>query len=349
MNFWQNFSKPIIGLAPMDGVTDASFRYITAKYGKPDVIYTEFVNVMGLFHGKLDLYRTLLFNQIEKPIVAQLFGSEPEYFYKAAHIICELGFDGIDINMGCPAKTVITKGGGASLINNPKLAQQIILKTKQGVKDWANGQTLENVGLDKNKIYHITKFRNKINRVSTNKNPVPISVKTRIGFNENTIEEWADVLIETKPNAVCVHGRTFSQLYAGKVDWEAVASVTDKFKQAGIVYIGNGNICSVDEANSKCLQYNLDGVLIGRATLGNPWLFQNHIPDTKEKITVLTEQIKYHQKTRPGNHFHQLKKHMAWYCKGFSGAKDLRIKLMTSVNYEESTNILHNLMLEQNL
>jgi nifR3 family TIM-barrel protein len=341
MNFWKKLPKPIIGLSPMDGVTDSSFRHILSRYEKPDVVYTEFVNVMGLCLGKLEVYRHLIFEPNQRPIVAQVFGAEPDYFYKAAHIICELGFDGVDINMGCPAKNVVNKGGGANLITIPKLTQEIVAKTKQGIKDWAAGQSLADIDLEKQKIEYVKKCRDALQCVSTKKQPIPISIKTRLGFDKNIIDKWSDVLIETKPDAICVHGRTFKQMYLGHADWQAIGSVSDKIKEAGIIYLGNGDIKSTDEAKQKCQQYNLDGILVGRATLGNPWFFQNKIPTTSEKLQVLLEHIKYHQQTRPQTHFHQLKKHMVWYCKGFDGAKDLRIKLMKCKNYKEVVEILN--------
>lgn len=340
MSFWQSLPKPIIGLAPMDGVTDNSFRTIIAKHAKPDVIYTEFVNVMGLVLGKIEVYRSLVFEENQRPIIAQLFGAEPEYFYKAAHIICELGFDGVDINMGCPSDLVVKKGGGASLINTPKLAQEIIRETKHGVADWTNGQTLEELGLDQEKIEYINKCRDVLQCVSTEKQSIPVSVKTRLGFDQNIINEWSDYLIEAKPDAICIHGRTFKQLYSGEADWPAIASISKKVRSAGITYLGNGGIKSLDDAREKCQQYNLDGVLIGQAALGNPWIFSEKIPTISEKLNVLLEQIHIHKKTRPEIHFHQLKKHFGWYCKGFDGAKELRINLMACQNYQEAEKII---------
>src|SRR5574342_239761 len=126
MNFWEKIERPIIGLSPMDGVTDASFRFITAKHGGPDVTFSE----------------------IERPVVAQVYGHTPELFYKVAHIVCALGFDGLDINMGCPAKKVAAKGSGAALIRTPELAREIIQNVQRGIQDWCDGQTLADLGMD---------------------------------------------------------------------------------------------------------------------------------------------------------------------------------------------------------
>src|SRR3990167_8958097 len=147
MNFWQKIDKPVIGLSPMDGVTDASFRFITARHGGPDVTFTEFVNVETAFFAPHTLIRDLAYSEIERPVVAQIYGHTPELFYKVAHVIGELGFDGLDINMGCPAKTVASKGSCAGLILKPELAQSIIRAARHGIEDWSAGQTLDDLGL----------------------------------------------------------------------------------------------------------------------------------------------------------------------------------------------------------
>src|SRR5919106_6070355 len=116
MNFWQKINKPIIGLSPMDGVTDAAFRFITAKHGGPDVMFTEFVNIQAASFSPHTLLTDLTYAEIERPIVAQIYGRVPELFYRVAHIVCELGFDGLDVNMGCPSRKVAASGCGAALI-----------------------------------------------------------------------------------------------------------------------------------------------------------------------------------------------------------------------------------------
>ena len=150
--FWDKLKYPIIGLAPMDGVTDAPFRYIACKYGNPDLIVTEFTSVEGICHGATKNLRAFIFDRSERPICAQLFGSTPDAFYNAAFVVCELGFDGIDINMGCPAGNIASKGAGAALIKTPKLAQQIILRTKEAAKDWYEGKKIKDTHLPESTI-----------------------------------------------------------------------------------------------------------------------------------------------------------------------------------------------------
>jgi len=136
MSFWSALPRPIIGLSPMDGVTDASFRAIVARQGKPDVTFTEFTHVHDICRGPEVCLETLVYSEIERPMVAQLYGNNPDLFYQAAHAVCELGFDGLDINMGCPSKSVASSGSGAGLIRTPELARAIVQAARQGITDW---------------------------------------------------------------------------------------------------------------------------------------------------------------------------------------------------------------------
>ena len=147
--FWETIKKPIVGLAPMDGVTDAAMRFITKKHGGPDVMFTEFVSAEGIRAGATRLMRDFKFDENERPIVAQLFGKDPEAFYLAAKTVLKLGFDGVDINMGCPARKVASRGEGAGLINTPDLAVKIIKEVKRAVDDWIGGVSLEEMGVNK--------------------------------------------------------------------------------------------------------------------------------------------------------------------------------------------------------
>src|SRR3569832_276080 len=131
----------------MDGVTDSSFRAVIAQQGKPDITLTEFTHVHDICRGPEALLETLIYSEIERPVIAQVYGKDPALFYQAAHAVCELGFDGVDINMGCPSKNVASSGSGAGLIRTPDVAHAILRAARQGVTDWANGQTLYNAGI----------------------------------------------------------------------------------------------------------------------------------------------------------------------------------------------------------
>jgi hypothetical protein len=161
MNFWRTLPRPIIGLSPMDGVTDAPFRAIVALQGKPDVTFTEFTHVHDVCRGPEMLLETLIYSEAERPMVAQLYGKDPDLFYRAAHAVCELGFDGVDINMGCPSKNVASSGSGAGLIRTPDLAQAIIQATRRGIEDWAGGQTLEQAGFKPARVAAIQRLNDR--------------------------------------------------------------------------------------------------------------------------------------------------------------------------------------------
>ena len=182
MNFWESLSKPFFALAPMADVTDAAFRRIIAKYGKPDVTWTEFVSADGLCHpkGREKLLKDLEYSEAERPIVAQLFSSNPENMRAACKLCAELGFDGIYINMGCPDKTIEKQGCGSAMIKTPDIAIQVINAAKQGIAD---------AGKD-----------------------IPLSVKTRVGYSRDEIDMWVKLLLEQNLAALTIHARTRKDL-----------------------------------------------------------------------------------------------------------------------------------------
>lgn len=307
--FWDDLlarNKPIIGLSPMDGVTDAAMRYMSAKYGKPDVIFSEFVSVDALHYATGErrerLLKTFIYDEIERPIVAQVFGSKPEIFAEAAILIEKLGFDGIDINMGCPAHKVEENGSGAGLIRTPALAQEIIRTVK------ANTQ-------------------------------LPVSVKTRIGVDRDVAEEWMEQLMEVKPAMISLHGRTLKQLYQGLADWEAIARAAKVVHKHGGHILGNGDIESIESGKSKVIKYGVDGVLIGRAAEGNPEVFiGNNEPTKEQRLAWMVEHAKKFEELF--DNFMPVRKHLAWYCKGFPGASELRAKLVRASSAQEVDDIL---------
>ncbi|MBI2037693.1 MAG: tRNA-dihydrouridine synthase [Candidatus Magasanikbacteria bacterium] len=323
--FWKQLKKPIFVLAPMANVTDAAFRQIIAKYGKPDVMFTEFVSCDGLVsRGKEKLLVDFMYTEAERPIVAQIFGSKPENFYKTALLIQELGFDGIDINMGCPDRNVEKQGAGACLMKNPLLAQEIIKATQRGA------------------------------------GKLPVSVKTRIGYNKNTLSDWLPYLLETELAAITVHARTRKEMSLVPANWETVrdaVAIRDKYDSSEnrTLILGNGDVKNFAEANERVKETGADGVMIGRGIFGNPWLFANcHSERSKaesknplhsglrdpsitvgmtssveEKLRVMVEHTYLFEKIL-GEHknFDIMKKHYKAYVNGFDGAKELRIKLM---------------------
>jgi len=318
-----------VGLSPMDGVTDAPMRYITAKYGKPDVTFTEFVSADGIAYenrkfGKIEaenlgieaseigktisgikksLKRDFKFDEIERPVVAQIFGGDPESFFVAAKLVLDLGFDGVDINMGCPARKVAGRGEGSGLIKNPELAGEIIAAVKRAV----DGK-------------------------------IPVSVKTRIGYNEPS-PEWWKFLATQDLAAVTMHGRTFKQLYQGKADWEAIGEAAKIIKSEKTIFFGNGDVENRKMGEEKAIQYGLDGVLIGRAAGGNPWAFCPHPPAKagipREKLLVAVEHSRKFEELFPNDRFFIMRKHLSWYARGFDNASDLRNKLVMCNSADE--------------
>jgi len=333
--------KPILGLAPMDGVTDAAFRYMVATHGKASVIFTEFTNVEGLARGAAKMLVAFLYDEIERPVVAQVFGTEVESYYKAAVMLCEMGLDGIDINMGCPAKSVATKGAGAGLIQTPALARELIRSVKRGIKDWSEGISLEKAGLHEDIIAEIVQM--KVGRVFERR-LLPVSVKTRIGYDSVVAEEWVRVLLEERPANITMHGRTLKQMYSGQADWEVLGKAAAVCKGSGVSFLGNGDIKSMDDALAKVKEYGLDGVLVGRAVMGNPWFFIGHEPSVEERIAAVKEHCDAFEKIFGDKlAFHNIKKHLVWYLKGFEGVKEMRMQLMMSSGFDEVREIMSSL------
>lgn len=334
--FWSQLDYPLIGLAPMDGVTDAAFRYIAAKYGKPDLIITEFTSVEGIRAGAERLLDDFAFDPIERPIVAQLFGADPAAFYVAAVLVSALGFDGIDINMGCPAKNVTGHGAGAALIRDPERAKEIVRQTRAGNEAWAKGISLEEAGVPANIIAKIS--------VIGERKVLPVSVKTRIGYDSIVANDWVQHLLEVEPVNISLHGRTLKQLYTGLANWEVIKEAGEIIHQTNTTILGNGDVKDMQDARTKITEYGVDGVLIGRATFGNPWLFQEHVPTWKERLSIALEHARYLHQLFPGPAFIRVRKHLLDYVKGNEGARDTRVALMRVTTLAEVEAILEPLL-----
>ncbi|HEX2386698.1 MAG TPA: tRNA-dihydrouridine synthase [Candidatus Binatia bacterium] len=348
MSFWNEIPKPIIGLSPMDGVTDASYRFIAAKHGRPDVILTEFVSVDAAAFAPHSLLRDFAYSEIERPVLAQVYGHTPEAFYRVAHIVCELGFDGLDINMGCPAKKVAAKGSGAGLILTPELAREIIRATGAGIRDWAAGQSLDAVGVDP----EFSAAIKKLNRMRCGledpaaRRIIPVSVKTRIGYDAVVVVDWIRNLLEEKPAAISIHGRTLQQQYSGSADWTAIARAVEVAGGSGTLILGNGDLRGMADVYRRVRETRVDGVLLGRAAQGNPWIFQtkdevkrglreNRSPvfedvpvPIEERFRVALEHCRHFAAQREAHAFVSMRKHLSWYCKFSRGIAALRGELV---------------------
>ncbi|MEI8104150.1 MAG: tRNA-dihydrouridine synthase [Candidatus Moraniibacteriota bacterium] len=300
LGFWEKLPRPFFALAPMADVTDTVFRQVIAQHGRPDVFWTEFVACDGLCsEGRSALIRDLQYTEGERPIVAQIFGANPDTFYETARLVVELGFDGVDINMGCPDKSVMKQGAGASLMKTPELAQSIIRATQAGVRD--------------------------SNRM------IPVSVKTRAGYLKDKLDEWLPKILETEPALITLHARTKKEMSTTPAHWDWVARAVEMARGSGTLIVGNGDVKDLADARMKATQTGANGIMLGRAVFGNPWLFNRDgfVPSLEDKLRAMVEHTEFfEQKWGNTKNFQMMKKHYQAYVNGFDGAKALRVQLM---------------------
>jgi tRNA-dihydrouridine synthase B len=351
-SFWQELARPIIGLSPMDGVSDHPYRHIQKKHGQPAVVYTEFTSVEGVCHGAERLLKDFLFDETQRPIIAQIYGTTPDYFRQTAIVLCELGFDGIDINMGCPAKNVAHSGAGAALIRTPALAQEIIRQTKQGATEWLNGASIADCPDITPKIAaEVAARKTKLPQQYQERRPVPVSVKTRVGFDQPVISEWIPTLLELEPAALALHGRTLSQHYSGEASWELIGQAAALTAGTKTLILGNGDIASYADALEKIATHKTDGALIGRASFGNPFVFRENPPDTSQLFPIAIEHARLFEEIyadEKNYNFLPMRKHLGWYVRGIPHAAEIRIKLFQSTSASEVERIfLEHGLLEQ--
>jgi tRNA-dihydrouridine synthase len=307
LNFWKNLQTPFTALAPMDDVTDVVFRELVAEIAKPDVLFTEFVSADGLVRGNREkVEKKLAVTQNQHPIVAQIWGSTPENFLKAAQIINELGFDGIDINMACPARAVMAKKSGAALIGNIDTARELILAVKQGA------------------------------------NNLPVSVKTRLNKTTEATYTWLEFLLNQDLAAITLHARTAKELSKVDAHWDEIGKLVElrnKLSPTTLI-IGNGDVKSYAEVLQKHKDYGVNGVMIGRGIFNNPWVFaEDQTPQehtTADYINLLLRHNKmFYQRYGDTKYFETLKKFFKMYIKNFKGADQLRQTLMMCKNYQQ--------------
>ncbi|MGC9602833.1 MAG: tRNA-dihydrouridine synthase [Minisyncoccia bacterium] len=341
-NFWVDLPKPIFVLAPMADVTDAAFRRLIAKYSKvpsgvPFVTYTEFVSADGLAlapqEGRDKLLRNLLFSEAERPIVAQFFTSTPAHMEAAAKLAEKLCFDGVDINMGCPDKLIEKQGAGAKLMQNPARAQELLAAAKRGAPN------------------------------------LPVSVKTRLGYSKDILEEWLPALLEAKPAAIIVHARTRKEMSLVPARWERVKRAVEIRNELGsdTLIIGNGDVRDVEDAKQKIEMSGADGTMLGRAIFGTPWLFasaataaQNGLVEAKttrgpfveqlqpslvQRLRIAVEHSKlFEELLGDVKNFAIMKKHFKAYAEGFPGAKELRMQLIETKNAAEVEQVIEHFL-----
>ncbi|HLZ63856.1 MAG TPA: tRNA-dihydrouridine synthase [Ktedonosporobacter sp.] len=311
-NFWQTLNKPIFILAPMEDVTDTVLRQVIARCGKPAVFFTEFTNVEGMFSkGEKLVNQRLRYTEAERPLVAQIWGSRPENFFKAAKKLIDMGFDGIDLNMGCPASGVLQKGVCSGLINNRPLAKEIIDATKEGA-----------AGI------------------------IPVSVKTRLGYRAIDFD-WIQFVLEQKLDVLTVHARTVSEMSKVPAHWDKLKTVVDmrNAMHSTTLIIGNGDVKSLSDAKQRVAEAGADGAMIGRGIFENPYLFADDISlsdkTPEEKMRLLLDHMHLWIDTwGETKHFPILRKFFKVYASGFPGAQELRIQLMETQSPEETEQIV---------
>lgn len=309
--FWDKLPKPFLVLAPLADVTDPAFRRVIATYGKPDAMWTEFVSADGLAfapeEGRKKLLADLMYTEAERPIIAQFFTGNPDTMRKASALAFELGFDGVDINMGCPDKSIEKQKAGAAMMKDPLRAKEVIQSAIEGAQG------------------------------------LPVSVKTRIGYNRDELSEWLPHLLDTELSAITIHARTRKEMSLVPAQWEKITQAVNlrNAHNPNILILGNGDAVGIDDAKEKAQASGADGVMLGRAIFGNPWLFTEYSGFTKprisveERLKVMVEHTKLYEELLPHKSFAIMKKHYKAYVSGFDGAAELRGEVMNAQNAKD--------------
>ena len=317
---WNKTQKPYVILAPMAGYTDSPFRQLVKEIAPSVICITELISADGLAYQSRKTIDMLKFKESERPHILQLFGKRLEHFKEAVKIAEDCGFDGIDINMGCPARKVVNSMHGSALIKTPELAMKIVEICAKNTK-------------------------------------LPISVKTRLGWSDDsTLDDFTRDLENAGAKMITIHGRTTKQGFTGKADWEPIYRIKEKLS---IPVTGNGDICSGTDAVKKIK--NLNGVMVGRATFGNPWLMGevcvalkvlklDEITPRPTDFKVLKEfmlrHCKYNMEAHgPRKGLFDIRKHFAAYIRGFPNAAKYRSQLVQVESLEEVEEILNKITL----
>lgn len=305
MNFWENLPKPFSVLAPMEDVTDTVFRQIVLIAGRPDVFFTEFTSVDGICSkGFEKVSLRLKYTDVERPLVAQIWGNKPELFLQTAKLLAEMKFDGIDINMGCPDRAVLKQGCGAALSNVEyrSLVAEIVAATKEG----GGG--------------------------------LPVSVKTRLGHRKQE-EGWIDFLLDQELAALTIHARIAKDMSLVPARWEEISEVVKRLGDRKTKIVGNGDIKSMDDP--RIVASGVDGVMIGRGIFENPFVFTGGLPEKEKNLRLLVDHLNLWEKTWGAQkNYAVMKKFFKMYVRDFDGAGELRALLMETVSVEMALGVL---------
>lgn len=316
-NIWAELPKPLIYMAPMSGVTNIAYRKMVKHYGV-DIVFPEFISTYALHYNSAKSIEMLKYEEAERPIIAQIFGSEPEYFAEAAAMIVDMGFDGVDINFGCPAPKVAKNGGGCALLGDLPRALSIIEATLNAV----DGK-------------------------------IPVSVKTRISYRDTHVREFAHMIKDLPIANLCVHGRPFEKAYVGAANLDCVREVKSIVP---FLVTASGN-AHTPEAAKHTLDYTgADGVALARATFGRPWIgkqirdYLNTGTYTEPSFAEVLDAMKLHAQyaydmcmnnTTYNRPFIEIRKVLGWYVHGIPGAGNFRAQLVRVSSLEEVDAILN--------
>lgn len=296
-NFWDNLPRPFFVLAPMADVTDAPFRAVVARCGRPDVFYTEFVSAHGLSSpGHERLLKDLTITPTDHPIIAQFFGTQPEHFFSAGKLARELGFDGVDINMGCPDRSIMKQGAGIALASTPERVPELIAALREGFGG-------------------------------------SVAVKTRLGlYKTDEMDAWIPVILESKPDVLMVHGRTMKEASKVPAHWDLIGRCAQMAHDAGVLCVGNGDVISRAQGEELAERWGVDGVMVGRGIFQNPWLFGPNADrehTLREQLELLVQHAQLWERQWTGvKSFDLMKKFIKSYVFRWPGAADLRACLM---------------------
>lgn len=305
-NVWQELKKPLVYLAPMSGVTNSAYRQMVKRY-YADLVFPEFVSIDALHHESEKTRRLLQYEESERPIIAQVFGATPEYFKEAAQVVVELGFDGIDINFGCPAPKVARNGGGCALLGDLLLCRRVIEAALEGVEG-----------------------------------RIPVSVKTRISYRNTHVREFCAVIRDLPLAAICVHGRPFEKPYLGATNLECIKEVKSLVP---FLVIASGNAHTPEAAKETLDATGADGLALARGTFGRPWIgkqIRDYLttgrytePTTDEVVDAMLMHARLVQRMHGDRPFVEIRKVLGWYVKGIPYAAQYRARLVRVNTMEE--------------
>lgn len=311
-NIWEELKKPLVYLAPMSGVTNKAYRQIVKRFYS-DIVFPEFVSIDGMYYDSHRTWELLEYDEVERPIIAQVFGSDPNYFREAARKIVELGFDGLDINFGCPAPKVAKNGGGCALLGDLDHCRRVIEASLEGV----DGK-------------------------------IPVSVKTRVSYKDTHVREFCNVISDLPLAAICIHGRSFEKKYVGPSDLECIKEAKSLVP---FLVMASGN-AHTPEAAKHTLEYTgADGVALARGTFGTPWIgkqIKDYIetgaytePTMEEKLATMVEHARLASAMNTARPFMEMRKVMAWYVKGIPHAAQFRKELVQVNGIEDVERIVN--------